>query len=164
MDFELAHRFDAPPDDVARAYTEAELYAAFAGLPRADRPEVLERTADGDRVHLRVRWFFSANLSSAARAVIDPSKLSWIEESAHDLTDRSVTFRMVPDHYRDRFSCAGTYRFEPDGDGTVRRSRGTLRVKAPLVARTVEGAIVDGLDDQLGTEVTLVEEYLAARP
>jgi hypothetical protein len=79
----------------------------------------------------------------------------------HDVANRTVTFRMLPDHYADRFACEGTYRFEAaGGGGTVRRTEGDLRIKAPLVARAVEGAIVDGLRDQLAAEVPLVERFI----
>jgi len=159
--FTLEQRFDAPPDAVAAAYADPGLYAAFAELPRAGRPEVLHHEIAEDTVHLDVRWAFTAPLSSAARAVIDPDRLTWVERSAHHLADRSVTWRLLPDNYADRFTCHGTYHFDDDGRaGTVRRSDGELRVKAPLVARTVERAILDGLGEQLAAEVPLVERYL----
>ena len=160
MRFRISTRYDAQPDAVARAYADPALYEAFAGLPRADRPEVLEHRVDGDTAVLRVRWRFSGTLSPAARAVIDPERLSWVEESSHDLARRRVSYRMVPDHYRDRFSCTGEYRFEADGDGSVRVVEGDLRVKAPIVGRTVERAIVSGLEEQLASEGPIVEAFV----
>lgn len=162
MRFHLDLRYAADPDVVARAYADPALYVAFEGLPRADRPEVVDHRVDddGDVIELRVRWRFSAPLSAAARAVIDPARLSWVEVSRHDLAARRVTFLMLPDHYADRFSCTGEYRFEPDGDGTVRRIDGDLRVKAPLVGGAVERAIVSGLEDQLRSEVAVVESFV----
>lgn len=162
MNFRLDIAYAADADALAAAYADPDLYAAFAGLPRADRPDLLERRDDGDAVVLRVRWRFSASLAPAARRVIDPDRLSWVEESRHDLRRRTVTFRMVPDHYADRFSCSGTYRFEPSGSGARRVVEGDLRVKAPLVGRTVERAIVSGLEEQLASEVPLVERFLAS--
>jgi len=158
--FRIRTRYAAPVDTVARAYADPALYEAFAGLPRADRPEVLDHRVDGDTVVLRVRWRFSAPLSPAARAVIDPKRLTWVEESTHDIARREVTFRMIPDHYRDRFRCSGGYRFESDGDGSLRIVEGDLRIKAPLVGGTVEKAIVSGLEDQLTSEAPLVEAFV----
>ena len=160
MRFRIRTQYDSDPDAVARAYADPALYVAFAGLPRADRPEVLEHRVDGGRVVLRVRWRFTAHLSSAARAVIDPHKLSWVEESTHDVERRQVTFRMVPDHYRDRFSCSGAYHFEADGSGSARIVEGDLRIKAPLVGGTVEKAIVSGLEEQLGSEAPIVDAFV----
>ena len=125
------------------------------------RPDVLAHDADGDVVKLQIRYQFSGDLSPAARAVLDPKRLTWVEHSTHDLVQRTTTFTMVPDHYGDRFRCSGTYRFDPDGDGTVRHCEGEIRVKALLVAGAVEGAIVSGLREHLDVEVTVVETYLA---
>jgi Protein of unknown function (DUF2505) len=160
--FRIRIPYAAPADAVARAYADPALYEAFAGLPRADRPEVLDHRVDGDSAVLRVRWRFSGALSPAARAVIDPDRLTWVEESTHDVARRQVTFRMIPDHYRDRFTCSGGYRFEPDGAGSVRIVEGDLRIKAPLIGGTVEKAIVSGLEDHLISEAPLVEAFLDA--
>jgi hypothetical protein len=160
MRFRLRHSFAADPDDVTIAYADPALYVAFADLPRAGAPEVLEHRVEGDTVVLHVRWKFSADLAPAARAVVDPAKLTWIQVSTHDLPARMVTYVMKPDHYRDRFSCSGSYRFDAKGGGTERVSEGDLRIKALLVAKVAENAIVSGLDEQLEAEVPLVEAYL----
>lgn len=161
MKFRLDTTYADDADDVAVAYADPALYAAFSDLPRASAPKVLDHGADGNTVRLRVRWFFSADLAPAARAVVDPEKLTWVQESTHDLDARTVSYVMVPDHYGDRFSCRGSYRFDPGArGGCIRRSDGDLRIKALLVASLVEKAIVSGLEDQLRAEVPIVEAYL----
>ena len=164
MRFAVAQRFDAEVDAVARAYADPALYEALVGLPKLTRPEVVGHDVDGSTVQLRVRYHFGGDLSPAARAVIDPARLTWVEHATHDLATREVTFRMVPDHYGDRFQCTGRYRFEPDGDdGCRRRGDGEVRVKALLVARAVESAIVSGLQEHLADEVPVVEAFLRGR-
>jgi hypothetical protein len=161
MRFTLEQAYAAPPEAVAAAYADPALYDAFGELPRAGRPQVLSHVAEGDLVVLEVRWSFTAPLSSAARAVIDPDRLSWVQRSTHDLANLEVDFEMLPDHYADRFSCTGDYWFVDDGQGgTTRRTEGDLRVRAPLVGRAVEGAIIDGLKEQLGAEIPLVERFV----
>ena len=161
MRFTLEQSFDAAPDAVAAAYADPALYEAFGELPRAGQPVVLSFDDDGTTTTLEVRWAFTAHLSPAARAVIDPHRLTWVERSRHDLAARTVTFRLIPDHYGDRFSCEGSYRFVDDGSGgTVRHTEGELRVKAPLVGRAAEHAILDGLADQFQAEVRLVEQFV----
>jgi hypothetical protein len=159
--FELDTSYALAASSVAVAYADPALYAAFHDLPRAGRPEVVAHEVAGDVVRLEVRWRFTAELSSAARAVIDPGRLSWVERATHDLATRTVRFELVPDHYRDRFSCTGGYRFAEAGpDRTTRHSHGDLRIKAFLVAGAVEGAIVDGLKQQLRAEVPIVEGFV----
>lgn len=162
MRFSLEHHLDAHVDAVSQAFAEPALYDTFAALPRAGRPEVLRHQVDDDgKVRLWVRWVFTAELSSAARAVIDPDRLSWVQQTVHDVPGRIVTYTMVPDHYADRFSSSGGYRFsDAPGGGCTRRSEGEVKVKAPLVGRAVEGAIVDGLKEQLTAEVPLVERFI----
>jgi hypothetical protein len=68
---------------------------------------------------------------------------------------------MHPDHYADRFRCAGSYRFEAVDGGTRRIGEGDVKVKALLVAGAVEGAIVSGLKEHLVEEVPVVEAFLS---
>jgi Protein of unknown function (DUF2505) len=162
MRFSIEQRFHTSADAVARAYADPDLYPEFTGLPKLTQPEVLSHEVDGDTVHLQVRYHFGGELSPAARAVIDPSRLTWVEHSTHQLVTRRTSFTMVPDHYRDRFRCQGTYRFEAiDDSSCLRRGEGEVKVKALLVGGAVEGAIVSGLEEHLVDEVPLVEAFLA---
>jgi hypothetical protein len=130
-------------------------------LPKLGRPELVERREDGDAVHLQVRYRFTGDISSAARRVIDPAKLSWVEHTTHDLARHRVDFRMAPDHYPDRLRSSGHYSFEADGKGARRVTEGELVVRVPLVGGAVERAIVSGLREHLAAEVAVVERYLA---
>ena len=167
MRFQNEQRIAGPADAVARLYTEPRFYEVLGELPKLGRPEVLERREVGQVVHLAVRFRFTGNLSPAVTAVIDPAKLTWVEESVHDVTGCTVTFRMNPDHYADRLRSSGSVRYESDGDGLTRRlTEGELAVKVPLLlgggrtAGVVEQAIVSGLRDHFAAEVGVVERLL----
>ena len=162
MRFEITQGFTGPPEAVARIYTETRFYELLGELPKLGKPEVLDRREDGAIVHLAVRFRFTGNLSTAVTRVVDPAKLSWVEESVHDLERLSTTFRMKPDHYPDRLRSEGTARYDRTGDGgTARLTAGDLAVRVPLVGRTVEGAIVSGLRDHLAAETDVVERLLS---
>lgn len=162
MRFRLEQTFAAPVDAVALAFTEPELYTAFGSLPKLGQPQVLGRREDGDVVSLQVRYRFTGDLSPAARKVVDPARLSWVEHSTHDLTRHQVDFIMVPDNYGNLLRASGRYSFEPDGpDATRRVAEGDVAVRVPLVGKAVEGAIVSGIKEHLAEEVPLVERYLA---
>lgn len=161
MRFTIEQRFDAPPELVARAYADPRLYEAFDGLPKMSRPEVVDHQMTGDEVRLQIRYRFSGELSAAARAVLDPARLTWVEHAVHDLSSLTTTFAMVPDHYEDRFRCTGSYAFEAEGSGTLRRCQGDIKVKALLVGGAVENAIVSGLREHLRDEVAVVTAFLA---
>lgn len=161
MHFELTQRFAAPLRGVATAFTDPDYYETLAELPKLGRPDVLSRKANGAQITMRIRYAFNGELSSAVRAVLDPAKLTWVEESVHDLDTHRVTFVQVPDHYAERFTCRGNYRFRADGtDHTVRAAAGDVKVRAPFVAASVERAIISGLTDHLKDEVDLLERWL----
>jgi hypothetical protein len=162
MRFQIEQVIAGPVDAVARIYTESRFYERLGELPKLGRPEVLDRREDGPEVRLAVRFHFTGNLSPAVTAVVDPARLSWVEESVHDMALHTVTFTMKPDNYADRLRSAGTARFEPAGDGATRRiTEGDLAVRVPFVGRSVEGAIVSGLREHLAAEIGVVEELLA---
>jgi hypothetical protein len=161
--FEVHQRIDAPIDAVAAALCDPAYYAALGAAPKLGVPEVLERTVDGDVVVMRVRYRFAGDLSAAARAVLDPNKLTWVDEARHDLVSHVVTFELQPDHYADRLSCRGTYRLEADpGDPsrTTRAASGELRVRAALVAGSVERALVSGLKEHLDAEAGIIAAFV----
>jgi hypothetical protein len=167
MRFEIEQKIAGPIGAVSRLYTEPLFYEQLGRLPKLGRPEVLERREEQSLVHLAVRFRFTGNLSPAVTAVIDPAKLSWVEESVHHLDDYAVTFRMNPDHYGDRLRSQGTVHYGPDGEEVTRRvTEGELSVKVPLlmgggrVAAVVEGAIISGLRDHLAAEIEVVERLL----
>ena len=166
MRFELTHRYAASVSAVAAAYADPALYDRLVGLPKLGPPEVLDRTVDGPRVHLRIRYRFTGQLSSAVTAVVRPDRLTWVEDAEHDLDAHTVAWRMVPDHYADRLRASGTFRFvaaPDDPAATIRHTAGELKVRALLVAGAVERAIVDGLEEHLDAEVAVVEQFLATR-
>lgn len=163
MRFTVDQDFTTDADETARAFADPDLYAGFAALPKVSVPDVLSCDQDGSVVRLRIRYRFAGHLSGAARAVIDPSRLTWVDESVHDLSSRRVRFVLRPDHYAERFRCEGEYRIEPTASGCRRRATVDVRVSAPFVGRAVEGAIASGLREHLAEETVVVEAYLAAR-
>jgi hypothetical protein len=146
---------------VARAYVEPGLYELIGDASSLGRPEVVDIAVDGDTAVVELRYHFTGELNAAARAALDPDKLSWVEHSTHDLARHRLEFRLVPDHYRDRFKASGDASVAARGAGSVRTVRGSLSVKAPLVGRAVEKAIVSGLRDHLAAEAKAVDRFLA---
>lgn len=161
MEFTVDQDFAADADAVARAYASPDLYAHLDGLPKLDRPEVIDHRVEHDLVHLRVRYRFVGDLSPAVTAVIDPRKLTWVEHSTHDLAMRTVRYHLVPDHYPDRLRSSGSAHVLAEGTGSRRTVTGRLTVHVFAVARAVERAIVSGLREHLAAEVAVVDRFAA---
>lgn len=164
MRFEVTQTITAGIDEVLDAYLDPTWYEAAAALPRLGTPEVLEIRRDGDHATTRVRYRFTGDLSPAVTAVVDPRKLSWIEDAEHDLAAGSAAFVLLPDHYPSLLSCRGNVDVREADDGsTIRRIRADLRVKVLLVGGQVERAIVSGLTEHLQAEGALMSEWIAGR-
>lgn len=161
MRFEIAQRFDHAPTAVDAAYADPELYPTLVGLPKLGGIQVLEHRRDGDEARLSIRFAFTGDLPGAVTAVVDPDRLTWVQESVHDLATGQMRFRLLPDHYPDRLSASGAVRIAGQGDGARREIRGELKVKAMLVSGRVEQAIVSGLEEYLTAEAPAVDRYLA---
>lgn len=160
MRFSVTQTIAAPLDEVAAAYASRELYEALDATDRLGRPEVLDHVEADGIVTLRIRYRFIGDLAPAVTAVVDRDRLTWVEESVHDVEGRAVQVTLHPDHYPDRLRCTGTYTYGAVGGGTERRVEGDLRVKALLVAGQVERAIVSGLTEHLDAEAAQVERHL----
>lgn len=162
MRFEIEQRYRSGCEAVTKAYLDPGFYAGLSALPSVGHVELLEMDASSDRIRRRVRYAFQAHLSAAVRAVLDPSRLSWVDDATVDVESGRTDFRFLPDAYADRLSCSGVKTLRADGaDGCVQHTVAELRVKAPFVAGPVERAIVSGLRENAAVEVELVDTWIA---
>ncbi len=105
---------------------------------------------------LEVRMAFIGSVSPAVRRVVDPAKMTWITRTEIVPAEARSSWVVLPDHYPDRLSASGTYRFD-EGDGgpgsTDVEVEGELKVRVPIVGRSVERVIVSGLQAYIADEV-----------
>jgi hypothetical protein len=132
--------------------------AFFEGRPPRDNTAVLgvvSRQDTGSSVIIEVRFQFSGSLPPLARAVIDPTKMSWITRTEILPDERRSTFTILPDHYPDRLTASGTFNFADGPDpGTCTVSvAGDLRLHIPLVGGAGERVIVSGMRSYIAHEV-----------
>lgn len=160
MRFALDQALPGSIDEVLAAFTDPGYLAALGELGKVGAPEVLDQTREGDVVLQRVRYRFTGDLSPAVTSVIDRDKFVWVDEHTYDLAACTASFRIVPEHYRDRLKCSGTERFHRIAEGTNRHVEAELTVRWPLVGGLVERAIVSGLKEHLAEEAVLIEAWL----
>ena len=160
MHFNVDQPIAAPCERVEEALLDPAFYKALETIPNIGEPEVLEHTEAGGQVRMRIHYAFTGDLAPAARRVLDPSKLTWVVESTADRSSHVTTFRMVPDNYRDRLECGGTFTLLPDGtERTIQHMEGDLRVHYPVVGRLAERGIFLGLKEHLGQEAQVLERW-----
>ena len=108
-----------------------------------------------------MRFAFTGSVSPAVRAVVDPAKMSWITRTEVRPAEARTDWAVLPDHYPDRLSASGSYRFEPGTTGRPARSssvEGDLKVHVPIVGRSVERVIVSGLARYIEDEVASIPD------
>ena len=161
MRFRIVQRVAAPARAVQDALVDPAFLERLAQLPKLGRPELLSAERTGPTVRQRVRYQFAGDLNAAARAVLDPRRLTWVEDATVDLDRCRTAFRILPDHYAAKLTCSGTFTIVDEGDRAVRTAEGDLRVKGVLlVGHKVEQAIVSGLAEHAELEATILEEWL----
>ena len=159
MRFEIQELIRAPREAVMKAVADPHLYESMGSMPSLGPPSVLDCSEKGGVTSMRIRYRFEGQLSRAARAVLDPQKMTWVVELEVDAQKYHVAFRMLPDHYADRMKCSGEYRFEEKGDTTAQIMQGEMVVSVPLVAGVVERAIMIGFREHMNEQAKVVERF-----
>jgi hypothetical protein len=163
MRFRIEQHFAGTVEEVEAAFLDPGYLDELSRLPKLGRPQVVHRVEAGDLVHLWVQYRFVGEVNSAVRRVVDPNRLTWIEESTLDRTTHRTTWRIVPDHYKNLLHSSGTFQLEPDPavpGATVRVTDAELRVSIPLVGGKVERAILSGLEEHAAAEEEVMSEWL----
>lgn len=151
---------DAAAEAAIRVFADPRFYLSRESSEAISAVELVDHAADADRVQLRIRFAFTGDLNAAARAILDPAKLTWVQATEHDLATGRVVFAIEPDNYSDRLRCRGRYRIDPDGDERCRRVVATeLHVRAALVGGQVERVLMDGLRSELVSQALAVPDY-----
>ena len=162
MRFRIEQRFTSTVELVEDALCDPAFVECMASLPKLGQPRLLAHTVDGRKVRLQVRYAFAGELSGAVRRVVDPAKLTWVEQSTIDRSTHRTSFRIVPDHYPGLLRCEGTFTLTPVDEGSsMRVADGTITVNMPLVGSKVERAIVSGLEEHAAGEIELVQRWVA---
>lgn len=152
--FRIEQAVAAPPDRVVAAFGDPERFDVEHQVPEVGAPRILQHRSRKSTVELRLRYHYIGSLSPAARRVLDPDKLTWVQELTVRAAERRAEFRMVPDHYPDRLRCHGQFLFDEldGGASTLQVMQGELVVSFPLVGPVVERGLLSGVRRYLAAE------------
>lgn len=161
MRFRIVQEFSASAERVQEAYLDPAFLESIGALPKLGAPQLLSEDRAEQEVRRRIRFHFAGDLNSAVRAVVDPAKLSWVEESTTSLGELRTSWTIRPDHYGDKLSSHGQSVIEPVGETESRRlTTGEVKVKVFLVGSKVEAAIVSGMEEHAVLERTALLAHL----
>jgi hypothetical protein len=160
--FAIRQAVAVPPARAMAAYGSPAFYEGRPARDDIEVRDVVHHEAKGDRILLEVRFAFTGSVSAAVRAVVDPGKMSWITRTELLLDEGRSSWVVRPDHYPDRLSASGIYRFE-EGDGGPGTCdvevEGDLKVRVPIVGRSVEKVIVGDLRAYIADEVAGIADW-----
>lgn len=151
----------APAPAATKVLADPRFYLSRDSSEAIAAVELVDHTTEGDQVDLRIRFAFTGDLNAAARAILNPDQLTWVQHTSHDLATGRVSFEILPDNYADRLRCRGRYTVTADGDDASLRTVTTeLHVRAPLVGAQVERVIFDGFLRELESQALAVPDYV----
>lgn len=159
MDFLFEHRFDAPLKEVAEAVLNEGFQATLDGMEPLKKREVLEQTERGGRVIRRSRCVLGTDLGGAKK-FLGNAEPAWVEEAVWDETEGKWDWVIKPEVAADILSSAGRTELIDEGDETLRRVSGFVKIRIPLYGGRVESVIVRGLEEAYDNEAEKLREWL----
>ncbi len=160
MEFELIHHFDADMDTFVQAvYFDQELNQRLAAMKNISAREVKSLVDKGDTAERVMFIEVAAALPKEARKFVG-EKLGWNEVSTLDRRTNIVSWKIDP-QVKLPLDCHGKYEMIAEGKGKVRRViTGEVKIRIPLVGKSIEKFVVNQLVESFEEEEILVKEYL----
>ncbi len=158
--FGFEQRWVAAVDEVVEVYLDPGFWSALTDLRSTSAPTVLGIDRSGDRAVVRLRYALAVDLPREAARFIDPENVTWVEETTWDLPRRTAEVRFLPTQGGGLLRAGATATMAEDGDGSVRRLQGDLKVRIPLLGGKVERAFVEGVGEHLAAEADAVADHL----
>jgi hypothetical protein len=153
----------ATPEEAQAAFLDPAFYESLGELEGISAPQVRSFSSGPDHARIALGYRFSGDLNGPARALLDPAKLTWVQETDVDLASGRSEVRMVPDNYGGLLSFDGWYELLPDGNGRCRQHlEADLRVHIPLLGGLAERTIAESLRQNLAGMAQLLERYITA--
>ena len=146
--------------EVEELLTDPEFYASLS-LPDLSLPDVLESSTTGPQSTLRLRYRYVGSLDPAARRLLGPDRLAWIQELVIDRGTGSGRLSYQAPADPKRLFGSAELHLEPHAGGCIRRLHGDLVVAVPLIGPRAERKILPGLLRRLDIEAQAINDSLS---
>jgi hypothetical protein len=161
--FSASHRFHGRPEAVAKVLADPDFYVEL-DLPDLSRPDVIEHSAVGDDVFVRLRYQYVGDLDPIVHRLLGHQPLSWIQELRIDTRKTSGTLGYAAERNPKLLHGSASFILEADGAETVRHLEGELVVHVTAIGGMAEHAITPGLLRRLDIEALALDERLRGGP
>ena len=161
MKFATTQAVAVPPARAMAAYGTPAFYEGREVRDHIEVLEVVRHEDTGSGLLMEVRFAFRGPISPAVQRFIDHNKMTWITRNEIRPDEARADWQVLPDHYPDRLKASGVYTFEPGADaGGAETSmvgiEGELKVNVPVLGKSVERVIVNGLLNYFEAEVLTI--------
>lgn len=159
--FRIEHTWPVPRTLVLEHHLDPEIHQrANAAITSAERTlESVEKRGDKTVQRFHVK---GTKIPAAAKKVLKPEMLEWIEESVWDPSTEKFEWKILPNVMKDKIFASGELFYEAAGEKTRRVVTGRIEIKIPLAGKVIEKVLVDQLkesyDQAAGAEGAFYEE------
>jgi hypothetical protein len=161
MDFQINQLLTFSTESVAAALLDESFQKSLSDVGRlAERTLLSQEERSDGTVERKIRCVLDIDITGVARSFIGDGDPAWIEIAVWDPETSTWSWEIDPEVGGDLLQANGTISLEPDGDKTVRRVEGTVKVRVPLYGGKVEGWIVEGLERAYEEEAERLAEWL----
>ena len=159
VDFLFEHRFDAPRKEVAEALLDEDYQASLDGMEPLKKRDVLEQRESADGVIRRSRCVLGTDLGGAKK-FLGNAEPAWVEEAVWYEAEQTWAWVIQPEVAADILSSEGKTELIDEGDETLRRVSGWVKIRIPLYGGRVENVIVQGLEEAYDNEAKRLKAWL----
>jgi hypothetical protein len=164
MDFKMEHSFDCPVGKITPILAAGEDLVPMEDLPNVSQRKVIERKREGTKLHSKLEWCVHGQIPKIAQKLIDPDKLTFLEQTVWDDETATFTTRIIPHFLKDKFDCRTTSAWSAiDANRAKRTFSGKLEIKIPIIGSIVEKTIIDYLKKNNDKNAVMVTKALLER-
>ncbi len=161
MRFQAEHRFTAPMGAVADVLVDPAFHRDVE-LPDLRFLDVVDHRDDGDEALLSLRYEYVGQLDPVVRRLLGDRRLTWLQELTVARAAGAGRLSFAVEGNPDRLRGLADFTLRPDGEQTVWRLDGEVRVRVPLVGGSAERRVLAGFRARLDREARHMGERLRA--
>lgn len=160
--FQLQQHYPFQPSEVMGAMLHPGLHAFLEHhVPDLRSRTELELSRRGDTVERKVRCVPSTPIPDAARHLVKPEMITWVEEARFDLSRDTVSIQIIPAGFRHVFSFVGRIVLEADPGGCRRKVTGEVTIRMPVVGKIVEDYLIEEIRRNMDAEGQALGQFMA---
>lgn len=160
MKFSFEHQLPTEPERVVAALTNQSFWELLASEPLSARPELVEIRTTDESILTVVRFQLVDDLPKEAARFIDPSSVTWVQETLWRPADYTAELKFIPNQAKELLHAVARINLVANSNGTQRAISGDLRIRIPLVGSKIEPPLISHIASYVDDESRILEQFL----